>query len=80
MAKTFYDEWLETSDKIQDELEDCELVARDKDIPWVSTPHDVKVKLMVANQLGFHYHGQQRAEIGNSRSDGIPASIGMARS
>jgi hypothetical protein len=33
MAKTFYDEWLETSDKIQDELEECELVARDKDIP-----------------------------------------------
>jgi len=53
MAKTFYDEWLETSNKIQDELEECELVARDRDIPWVSTPHDVKVKLMVANQLGF---------------------------
>ena len=53
MAKTFYDEWLEAPNKIQDELEECELVARDRDIPWVSTPHDAKVKLMVANHLGF---------------------------
>ena len=44
-AKTFYNEWLETPNHIQDEMEACRLVARDKDIPWVSTPHDVKVKL-----------------------------------
>ena len=53
MAKNFYDEWLEAPNKIQDELEETFLVARDKDIPWVSTPHDAKVKLMVANHLGF---------------------------
>jgi len=53
MAKNFYDEWLETPNRIQDQLDDTLLVARDKDIPWVSTPHDVKVKLMVANHLGF---------------------------
>jgi mannose-6-phosphate isomerase-like protein (cupin superfamily) len=53
MAKTFYDEWLETPNKVQDALADCHAVARDKDIPWVSTPQDPKVKLMVANQLGF---------------------------
>ena len=52
-AKNFYDEWLDTPNRIQDELETCRLVARDKDIPWVSTPHDVRVKLMIANQLGF---------------------------
>ena len=53
MAKNFYEQWLETPDKLQDELEIGRLVAADKDIPWVSTPHDVKVKLMVANHLGF---------------------------
>ena len=65
MAKTFYDEWLATPDKIHDELEDCRLVSRDKDIPWVSTPQDAKVKLMVANQLGFATMGSNviKAEI-----------------
>src|SRR3954462_13318938 len=51
--KTFYDEWLQARDQIQDELEASLFVARDKDIPWVSTPQDAKVKLMVANHLGF---------------------------
>ena len=53
MAKNFYEQWLETPNRLQDELEMSRLVACDKDIPWVSTPHDVKVKLMVANHLGF---------------------------
>ena len=53
MAKNFYEQWLETPNKLQDELEIGRLVAADKDIPWVSTPQDVKVKLMVANHLGF---------------------------
>jgi mannose-6-phosphate isomerase-like protein (cupin superfamily) len=65
MAKTFYDEWLQTPALIQDELEQCHAVARDKDIPWVSTPQDVKVKLMVANSLGFSTMGSNvlKAEI-----------------
>jgi mannose-6-phosphate isomerase-like protein (cupin superfamily) len=65
MAKTFYDEWLETPNKIQDELEECRLVARDRDIPWVSTPQDAKVKLMIASQLGFATMGSNviKAEI-----------------
>src|SRR6185436_2605324 len=53
MAKNFYEQWLETPNQLQDELEMSRLVAVDKDIPWVSTPHDAKVKLMVANHLGF---------------------------
>lgn len=65
MAKTFYDEWLQTPDTIQDELEACHAVARDKDIPWVSTPQDAKVKLMIANNLGFATMGSNvlKAEI-----------------
>jgi mannose-6-phosphate isomerase-like protein (cupin superfamily) len=63
--KTFYDEWLQAQDKIQDELLRTPAVARDKDIPWVSTPQDVKVKLMVANDLGFATMGSNvlKAEI-----------------
>jgi len=49
--------------KIQDELETSRLVARDKDIPWVSTPHDAKVKLMIANQLGFTTMGSNVAQV-----------------
>jgi hypothetical protein len=66
MAKNFYEQWLETPNRLQDELEVGRLVAADKDIPWVSTPQDVKVKLMVANHLGFADHGQQCAQVGNS--------------
>ena len=36
--KSFYDEWLRTRDVIEQELEASSFVARDKDIPWVSTP------------------------------------------
>ncbi len=63
--KTFYDEWLHAQDKIQDELLKSPAVARDKDIPWVSTPQDVKVKLMVATDLGFATMGSNvlKAEI-----------------
>jgi len=57
MAKNFYDKWLDTPNQIQDELDQCHGVARDQDIPWVSTPHDVKTKLMVANDLGFSTMG-----------------------
>jgi quercetin dioxygenase-like cupin family protein len=53
MAKNFYEQCLETPNQLQDELEMSRLVAVDKDIPWVSTPHDAKVKLMVANHLGY---------------------------
>jgi mannose-6-phosphate isomerase-like protein (cupin superfamily) len=65
MPKTFYDEWLDTPNKIYDELLNCHSVARDKDIPWVSTPQDAKVKLMVANELGYATMGSNvlKAEI-----------------
>jgi mannose-6-phosphate isomerase-like protein (cupin superfamily) len=65
MTKTFYDEWLETPDRIQREFWDSPAVARDKDIPWVSTPQDAKVKLMVSRELGYATMGSNvlKAEI-----------------
>jgi mannose-6-phosphate isomerase-like protein (cupin superfamily) len=63
--KTFYDEWLRTRDVIEQELEASSFVARDKDIPWVNTPQDAKVKLMIANNMGFATMGSNvlKAEI-----------------
>lgn len=61
----FYDEWLRTRDIIEDELEASFLVARDRDIPWVTTPQDVRCKLMIANDMGFATMGSNvvKAEI-----------------
>lgn len=62
---TFYDRWLEAGSQIQDELWETPAVARDSEIPWVSTPQDAKVKLMVANELGYATMGSNvlKAEI-----------------
>ncbi len=50
---TFYDEWLATGDHVQEDLRRTGFVARDRDVPWVRTRQDAKVKLMVANEFGF---------------------------
>src|SRR5580692_7691485 len=65
MSETFYDKWLETPGKIQAEFQNSPAVSRDKDIPWVSTPQDVRVKLMISNELGFATMGSNvlKAEI-----------------
>jgi mannose-6-phosphate isomerase-like protein (cupin superfamily) len=62
---TFYERWLEAPEQNQRELWESPAVARDKDIPWVSTPQDVKVKLMVSHELGFATMGSNvlKAEI-----------------
>ncbi len=61
----FYDDWLNAHNEIQDDIEASGFVARDRDIPWVTTPQDAKVKLMIANQLGFATMGSNvlKAEI-----------------
>lgn len=61
----FYDDWLGARAEIEDELYRSPGVARDEDIPWVSTPQDAKVKLMIANELGYATMGSNvlKAEI-----------------
>jgi gentisate 1,2-dioxygenase len=54
---TFYDEWLATGDRMERELRQTGFVARDRDIPWVRTRQDPRVKLMIANDLGFKTMG-----------------------
>jgi quercetin dioxygenase-like cupin family protein len=50
---TFYDDWLAADNEIQEGFKRAKHVARDDEIPWVSTRQDAKVKLMIANNLGF---------------------------
>jgi quercetin dioxygenase-like cupin family protein len=63
--KTFYDDWLNAREDAVTHLFKSPLVARDRDIPWVSTPQDAKVKLMVASELGYATMGSNvlKAEI-----------------
>jgi len=62
---TFYDEWLAVGSRIQDDFRRAPHVARDKDIPWVQTRQDAKVKLMMSEELGFVTPGSNvlKAEI-----------------
>src|SRR5262249_3015604 len=50
---TFYDEWLAAGERIQEEFRRSPMIAHDRKIPWIKTRQDAKVKLMVANELGF---------------------------
>jgi quercetin dioxygenase-like cupin family protein len=49
----FYEEWLAAGDRIQEEFRRSPMIAHDHDIPWIQTRQDARVKLMVANELGF---------------------------
>jgi quercetin dioxygenase-like cupin family protein len=51
--ETFYERWLERGSEIQREFKRAPGIAKDGRIPWVRTPQDARVKLMVAKELGF---------------------------
>jgi quercetin dioxygenase-like cupin family protein len=51
--RNFYDDWLDTAAQIKDRFASSPMIAHDDLIPWVSTRQDVKVKLMISNELGF---------------------------
>lgn len=51
--ETFYDRWLRARESIEESLARSPYVARDREIPWVRTRQDAKVKLMVGRELGF---------------------------
>jgi gentisate 1,2-dioxygenase len=62
---TFYDDWLAAADLGEEEMRRTMFIARDRDIPWERTRQDAKVKLMVANDLGYKTMGSNvlKAEI-----------------
>jgi quercetin dioxygenase-like cupin family protein len=53
MMTNFYDDWLATGDRIKEAFERSPMIAHDRAIPWVCTRQDARVKLMVADELGF---------------------------
>jgi quercetin dioxygenase-like cupin family protein len=64
-VSNFYDEWLATGPQIAEQFENVRMVSHDRDIPWVATRQDAKVKLMISNVLGFLTMGSNvlKAEI-----------------
>jgi mannose-6-phosphate isomerase-like protein (cupin superfamily) len=50
---TFYDGWLAAKREIEEAYLRSPGVSRDADHPWVETPHDARVKLMLSPELGF---------------------------
>lgn len=50
---SFYDEWLRTGDELEAGFRNSPGVARDADRPWESTRQDARVKLILADELGF---------------------------
>jgi quercetin dioxygenase-like cupin family protein len=54
---TFYDDWLAAGDEIEGRFRTSPGVARDADRPWESTRQDARVKLMLADELGFPMMG-----------------------
>lgn len=65
MSESFYDEWLRAAADAQQAMLSSPAVVRDRDIPWVSTIQDAKVKLMVARDMGMATMGSNvlKAEI-----------------
>jgi quercetin dioxygenase-like cupin family protein len=49
----FYDKWLSEGAQISEKFRRSPVIAHGGEIPWVRTRQDAKVKLMVANDLGF---------------------------
>lgn len=61
----FYDQWLALSERIQEGFARSPMVAKDEEIPWVTTRQDARVKLMLSDDLGFPTMGSavMKAEI-----------------
>lgn len=53
MHNNFYDEWLEVGDALEASFRRSPGVSRDRDHEWITTRQDARVKLMLADELGF---------------------------
>jgi len=54
---SFYDDWLAAGDEIEQRFRTSPGVARDTDRPWEATRQDARVKLLLADELGFPMMG-----------------------
>jgi len=53
----FYDRWLATGDELAEAMRTSPGVSHDADRPWEESRQDAKVKLMLADELGFPMMG-----------------------
>ena len=60
---TFYDDWLAVGAQTEEKFRRAPHVARERDIPWVTTRQDAHVKLMVSNEVGFATMGRDRKSV-----------------
>jgi mannose-6-phosphate isomerase-like protein (cupin superfamily) len=54
---TFYDDWLGMAEELAAQMRQSPGVSHDADLPWETTRQDARVKLMLADELGFPMMG-----------------------
>lgn len=61
----FYRSWLAESERVQTALRRPPVVARGRELPWIETPQDARVQLLIGRASGFPTQGTAllRAEI-----------------
>jgi gentisate 1,2-dioxygenase len=64
----FYDQWLSTSERLENELRAPPVVARGGDLRWIETPQDARVAMVIGEAVGFPTQGTSllKAEIPGS--------------
>jgi uncharacterized cupin superfamily protein len=61
----FYEQWLSTSERLEEALRDPPVVARGRDLRWIETPQDARVAMLIGEAVGFPTQGTSllKAEI-----------------
>ncbi|MCC7372941.1 MAG: cupin domain-containing protein [Chloroflexi bacterium] len=62
---TFYDDWLDDSERMENFVEEAPRVSKGKELDWVSTRQDARAALMISPETGFPTGGSlmMKAEI-----------------
>ncbi|HEX6512169.1 MAG TPA: cupin domain-containing protein [Chloroflexota bacterium] len=62
---SFYEEWLDTSKRVQHAVENAPALARGANLKWIETPQDYRIAMLIGEQVGFPTMGTSlmKAEI-----------------
>jgi quercetin dioxygenase-like cupin family protein len=53
----FYEQWLSTSERLEESLRKPPVVARGGDLRWIETPQDARVAMIIGEAVGFPSQG-----------------------
>jgi quercetin dioxygenase-like cupin family protein len=53
----FYEQWLSTSERLEEALRNPPVVARGRDLRWIETAQDVRVAMVIGEAVGFPTQG-----------------------